>query len=174
MLHLLYNFALLPLAQEAFDAPTDTPAPPPAPHRFSFSDLQKGLQDTNTGTANDRHFVYLLLTMVAMVIILAVLLQLRERRKAPAALNSPSKLARELSRKIRFPFGTRLLLKWVAGNTRLPLATLLISARTFDVAIDAWVRRPTFNVIRRWGYGRLQLLRCTLFEPVAANSELRP
>jgi hypothetical protein len=173
MLHLFYKIALLPLAQEAFDAPPDNSPPPPPPHRFSFSDLQKSLHDTNTGTAKDQHFLYLLLTMVAMVIILAVLLQLRERRKTPPALNSPSKLGRELSRRIRFPFGTRFLLKWVARNTRLPLATLLISVRTFDSATDAWVRRPTFNVIRRWGYARLRILRSALFEPIPAGSEIR-
>ena len=97
MLHLLNNL-LLPLAQATFDD-LDAPTPPPAPahRRLSFGDLQKGLQSSNEGTPNDRHFLYILLTMVALIAVLAFILQLRERTKNAGPLNSPFRLGRELS-----------------------------------------------------------------------------
>ena len=166
MLNLLYQF-VLPIAQVAFDDP-DTPAPPPPPpasHRLSFSGFQKGLQDTNVGTAHDRHFELILLGMVAIIACIALILHLRQRQKAAGPLDSVSRLARELSRDIRFPFASRFFLGWVARSSGLPIAALLLSARTFDKAVDAWSDQHTFSLLRRWGHARLQLLKPNLFEP---------
>ncbi len=170
MLNVLNNI-LLPLAQAAFDD-MDAPTPPPAPvhRRLSFGDLQKGLQSSNEGTPNDRHFLYILLTMVALIAVLAFILQLRERTKNAGPANSPFRLGRELSRRIRFPFATRLLLGWTARSAQLPAATLLISLRAFDEAITAWARQPTFTVLRRWGLKRLKLPRPLLFDPAEAKT----
>jgi hypothetical protein len=177
MLQLL-NTLLLPLADfddfDRFDPSAPSP-PPPAPvhRRFSFGDLQKGLQSTNEGTASDRHFLYLLLTMVALIVLLAIILQLRERKKTAGPPNSPFRLRRELARKVRFPFGTRLLLTWAARSAQLPAATLMISLRAFDETVTAWSRQPTFSVIRRWGFKRLKMLRPILFDlqPVVSGAD---
>ncbi|MGN6367945.1 MAG: hypothetical protein ACTHN5_06755 [Phycisphaerae bacterium] len=171
MLH-QFNTLLFSLGQVDFDDFGSRKPPPAPPHRLSFGDLQKGLQSTNEGTPGDRRSLYILLTMVALIAVLAFILQLRERKKNAGPLNSPFRLGCELSRKIRFPFGTRLLLAWAARSAELPMATLLISLRAFDDTITNWSRQPTFTVIRRWGYKRLKLLRPQLFEaaPVAGTA----
>jgi len=162
MMHLLYNLASLTTVLAQVDD-ADAPAGPP-PHHMSFSDLQKGLQVSNNGDPHDRPFQMILLVLIAVIAVIALILHLRQRKKTAGPANSTSRLARELARKIPFPFGTRLLLGWVARTCNIPMATLMLSARTFDHAVETWSAHHTFALIRHWGRGRLALLRPILFD----------
>jgi hypothetical protein len=167
MIPVLYKLTIL--AQAAFDDPSEgapAPAAPAAPvHRLSFSDLQKRLDVSNHGDPNDRPFQLALLAMVGVIVVIALILQLRQRRKDAGPLNSPYRLGRELSRKVPFPFGTRLLLAWVARTAGVPMATLLLSTRAFDNALETWSKDATFGLVRQWGHARLKLLKPILFDP---------
>ncbi len=140
------------------------PPPPPAHHPLSFTDLQQGLRSANQGNPHDRSTQTALIGMVAVVVLIGVILHLRQRHKQAGAPNSTKRLAWELSRRITFPFGSRILLVWVARTAKVPMATLLVSARAFDAAIVTWAGRPLFGPLRRWGQGRLMQLKPVLFE----------
>jgi hypothetical protein len=132
--------------------------------QISFSDLQKGMRDQLSGNNNDASHTYIWWAIVAGVVLLAILLQVRQRKKSGEAPSSPSALYREISRGVPFPFGTRLLLQWVARSVRVPAATLLISDRAFQQSVEQWSQQPTFALIRQWGTPRLHHLHEMLFE----------
>jgi hypothetical protein len=151
---------------DPFDDPNAS-SPPPTPaiptHSFSFSDLQQGLRTANHGDPHDRTAQITLMCMVATVAVIALVLHLRQRRKEAAPLNSSLRLAWELARQVRFPWGSRLVLLWVARSAKMPLASLLISGHAFDAALEVWFHRPTFGPLRKWGMTRLAQLRPVLF-----------
>jgi predicted membrane-bound mannosyltransferase len=155
------------LAQEQplDDAPTPSAAPAaPAAHSFSFSDLQQGLRTASHSDPHDHTAQVALLVMVSCVAVVAMILHLRQRRKEAGPLNSSARLAWELAKQIRFPLGSRIALAWVALSAKIPMATLLVSTRAFDDALDTWFHRPTFGPLRRWGMSRLSRLRPLLFD----------
>ncbi len=162
--HLLVRFTILPLAQASpWDEPAAPPPPPkPTAHPMSFSDLQEGMRAYNAGET-DNSMRNGLLIMIAAVAVLALLLHLRQRHKSAGPPDSISHLGWELSRQLRFPMGTKLLLWWVARSSRTPIASLMLSSALFDKAVAAWAAQPTFGVARQWGRGRLNLLRPALF-----------
>lgn len=141
------------------------PAPAPAPHRLSFSDLQQGLHDYDTGKTNDNAFRNGVLVLLAIIAVITLVIHFRQRHKDAGPPDSLRRLSRELSRLVRFPLGTRMLLFWVARSTHTPLASLLLSGGLFDKCLEEWSHRPTFSVARRWGKSRLDRLRPALFEP---------
>jgi hypothetical protein len=145
------------------DAPAPAKPAAPAPHPLTFSDLQQGLRTANHGDPHDRTAQVALLSMVAGVAVVALILHLRQRRKEAGPMNSSRRLAWELSKQVRFPFGARMVLWWVAMSAKIPMATLLISGHAFDGALEAWFHRPTFGPLRRWGMARLERLRPLLF-----------
>jgi hypothetical protein len=149
---------------QAFDdAPEPAKPASPVAHSFSFSDLQQGLRTANHGDPHDRSWQMGLLVMVAAVAVVAMILHLRQRRKEAGPLNSTRRLAWELAKQVRFPFGARMVLWWIAMSARMPMATLLISGHAFDGALEAWFHRPTFGPLRRWGMSRMERLRPMLF-----------
>jgi hypothetical protein len=141
-------------------------APPAAtqPHRLSFSDLKQGLHDYDTGKTNDDGFRNGILSLLAVIALVALFIHFRQRHKTPTPPDSLRKLGRELGRLVRFPLGSRLFLHWVARSTQTPFAALLLSAGLFDKCVAQWSRTPTFAAARRWGNSRLQRLRPVLFE----------
>ena len=161
-----YLKACLTLAQAApWDDPPEAPTTEAAP-RMDFSDLQKALHAANTGET-DKTFRNGLFIMVGAVALLGLILHLREKHKHAGPPDSKGRLGWELSRLMPFPFGTRMLLWWVARSTATPLAALMISSQLFDHAVAEWERQPTFTLARRWGKVRLEALKTVLFIGVA-------
>ena len=154
---------LLPLAQEDYGQETPPPPPPAQPHRMSFSDLRQSMHDYNTGKVNDNGYRNGALGLAAVIALIFLIIHWRQQRKNALPPDSIHRLGRELSRLIRFPVGTRLLLKWVAHSTCTPFASLLLSAGLFDKCITQWAQHSTFSVARHWGRGRLEKLRPILF-----------
>lgn len=143
------------------DPPAQTPPEAPAP-KMNFGDLQKALHNVNTGET-DQSFRNGAIVIIGAVVLLAVVLHYRQRRKTAGPPDSMPGLARELARCVSFPFGTRVLLWWVARSTATPMATLLISSTLFERSVGAWSVIPTFALARRWGKGRLERLKSVLF-----------
>jgi hypothetical protein len=143
------------------DAPP--PAPPPQP-RMSFSDLQQGLRDVHSGKVDDSTFRNGILVLLAILGLVVLIMHFRQRHESPTQpSDSLRRLGRELGRKVQFPFGTRLLLKWVALTTATPYPALLLSSEMFDKCVRQWSRDPTFTAVRNWGRVRLLRLRPVLF-----------
>ena len=136
----------------------------PANKPISFPDFQQGLRAYNNGETNNNYFRYGLIAMVLVMILAAVLLNIRQRKKDGQAPDSTRKLARELCRRIPFPFGARLLLSSVAKSAGVPTVNLLLSAAAFDRAVAEWSEKSTFTLVRRWGSRRLIQLRPILFD----------
>ncbi len=153
---LIQKFAELPPWE---DPPEPVKTPPKSP--LSFSDLQEGLRSANNG--DDSSLRNGLLIIMGLIIILAIVLHYRQRRKTAGPPDSTGKLGWELSRLIKFPFGTRMLLWWVARTTQTPFAALLISRSLFDNCVQQWSLQPTFSLARRWGKARLESLKPVLF-----------
>jgi hypothetical protein len=154
----------LPLAQ--FNPYEDAPAPsePPPQRPMSFSDLQRGLRDVHSGKVDDSTFRNGILVLLALLALVVLIIHFRQRHETPAAPpDSLRKLGRELGRVVRFPFGSRLFLKWVAFSTAAPYPALLLSSDLFDQSVAQWSRYPTFAAARSWGRSRLQRLRPVLF-----------
>ncbi len=136
----------------------------PEHHAMSFSDVfQTGMSKFNNGQT-DNTLRNGLLIMIGLVAIIGLALHLRQRFKHKPELNSPAHLGRELCRVIPFPFGTRVLLWWVARCTHVHLATLLLSAQAFETSVTTWSSHGTFSPLRRWGASRLEKLKQLLFE----------
>jgi hypothetical protein len=150
----------------------DAPAPQPAPtprRPMSFSDLQQGLRSYQSGEASDPAFRNGILILIACVAVLALIIHLRQRTKTAGPPDSLRRLGLELGRLVQFPFGTRVMLWWVARSARVPFASLLLSSALFDKSVAAWAAAPTFGMVRQWGRGRLARLRPMLFgEPATA------
>ncbi len=144
-----------------YDGSPDAPRTP-AQHEMSFSDFQNGMKQWNDGGTSNT-FRNGLIVMVAIVAIVAIILNIRQRLKHRPELNSAAALSRELCRVIPFPLGSRLLLWWVARSTEVPLATLLLSSQAFDNSLSIWCGHSTFHPIRKWGAGRLNKLKPLLF-----------
>lgn len=168
----LWMYPSMTVVAQAAAHPLADDAPPPSSgaghHAMSFSDLQQGLRTQLDGDHNESHYRNLLLAIMVVVVLVAILLHLRQRRKTGGPPNRPFALARELSRAVSFPFGSRLLLWWVARAGKTPLAALLLSEELFEKNVSDWGRQPTFGLIRQWGSGRLARLRCVLFEASAS------
>lgn len=149
-------------------SPYDEPpvaAPAPAPRRpMSFSDLQQGFRSYQSGETSDPAFRNGILILIACVAVLALVIHLRQRTKNAGPPDSLGRLGLELGRLVRFPFGSRVMLWWVARSVRVPFASLLLSSALFDRSVSAWAAAPTFGVVRQWGRGRLERLRGVLFE----------
>jgi hypothetical protein len=159
-----------PGQEDPWDSGAAPQAPPrPARHQMSFSDLQQSLRDVNSGKGGDNSFRNNVLVLLALVGMIVLIVHLYRRHKRAAPPDNIHRLGRELGRLVRFPPGTRLLLKWVARSTRTPFASLLLSAPLFDRCIQDWARQPTFSVARQWGRGRLERLRPVLFDEPAAG-----
>ncbi len=152
------------LAQRApwEDAPTPKPVAP-SPPRMNFSDLQKGLQQWQDGTLDGRMRNGLLI-VAAVVVLAAVIMNIRQKWKTRVTEDSEKRLARELAKVIPFPLGSRTMLRWVARSTHVSLPALLLSSQLFDTTVNAWAEEPTFVVVRKWGYGRLEKLRDVIFD----------
>lgn len=164
----LFKMATLLAQYHPWDEP---PAPEPAPkprRSMSFSDLQQGLRSYQSGESNDNAFRNGILLLMAAVALLALVIHLRQRNKAAGPPDSLGRLGLELGRLVPFPFGSRLVLWWVARTCGVPFASLLLSAALFDRSVAAWAAVPTFGVARHWGLGRLQALRAVLFSPAPA------
>lgn len=143
------------------DAP---PVAPKAPVNGGGGiDLSKGFQQVYGGTVSENTFRNGMLVVVGVVIIVALVMHLRERRKQHKVVDSQFRLGWELCRLVPFPFGSRIMLWWVARSTRTPVATLLISARAFEQSINQWANQPTFALLRQWGRTRLMRLQPILF-----------
>ncbi|MEI8197835.1 MAG: hypothetical protein WCI73_18220, partial [Phycisphaerae bacterium] len=104
-----------------------------------------------------------MLVVIGFLLIVVLISHLRQRRAQPKALDSQFRLGWELCRLVPFPVGSRLMLWWVARSTKTPMATLLISAQAFEVAVRQWGQEPTFAPLRQWGRTRLQRLEPILF-----------
>lgn len=129
---------------------------------MTFSDLQQGLRQYQSGEG-DNSLAHGLLIIVASVAVLALVLHLRQRMKTMGPPDSDRKLARELSRAVGFPMFSRLALWWVSRTTGTPMAAMIVCEHLFDVNVAAWAGRPTFSLARGWGKSRLDQLRSKLF-----------
>ena len=138
-------------------------APRPPQSHGTAIDLSKGFQQVYGGAVSENTFRNGMLVVVALMAIVALVLHLRQRRGQQKALESQFQLGWELCRLVPFPFGSRLMLWWVAKSTQTPIATLLISAQAFESATQKWVQEPTFTPLRKWGRMRLQRLQPILF-----------
>lgn len=132
------------------------------PGGMKFSDLQNGFRQWASGATDERYRNGLLLVMGTIgVVVLAIYLRQRARQKK--SVDSERRLGLELGRVVPFPWGTRMLLYWVARRSGTPFVTLLISAERFRKAVKEWAGEPTFAMFRRWGAGRLGRLEGVLF-----------
>ena len=151
-----------------YDGSADTP-PPPAQRPMSFSDFQNGMKQWNDGVT-DNTFRNGLLVVVAIVVLISLAVHLRQRMTHRPELTSPKRLGWELARVVPFPFGTRLLLYWVACSTRMPMAALLLSAPAFEASVKTWASHGTFAPLRHWGAGQMGKLKAVLFEHAGSAS----
>ena len=157
----------LPLAQlDMMEDPTQPIARPTQrqPERpMSFSDLQGAMHDYGTGKNRDNTFRNGSLIILGVIAVVVLLIHLRQKQKNAEPPDSVGKLGRELGRLVRFPIGTKALLKWVAASSKVPFASLLMSSALFDRCVKEWSRGHTFGIVRAWGKGRLEKLRPVLF-----------
>jgi hypothetical protein len=170
----LFKFATILAQYSPYDEP---PAPQPAPpprRAMSFSDLQQGLRSYQSGETDDTAFRNGILILIACVAVLALIVHLRQRTKNAGPPDSLGRLGLELGRLVRFPFGSRVMLWWVARATQVPFASLLLSSSLFDKCISAWAAMPTFVVVRQWGRARLERLRPILFDDPALADPAAP
>lgn len=142
-------------------APWDDLTEKPAPARPQIN-LQEGFRQWNEGQT-DTTMRDGLLALVAIVAAVALIIHLVQRYRARQTPDSEARLGLELAKLVPFPFGTRVLLWWVARTTGRPFATLLISPQAYQQAVTAWADAPTFGPLRRWGRARLQRLEAILF-----------
>ena len=160
--------SFLPLAQmDVMDDPTQpivrqTQRQPERP--MTFSDLQGAMKDYSEGKHQDNTFRNGSLIILGVIAIVALLIHLRQKQKNAEPPDSVGKLGRELARLVRFPLGTKALLKWVAASSKVPFASLLLSSALFDRCVKEWSHGHTFALVRAWGKGRLEKLRPVLFE----------
>jgi len=145
------------------DPPAKAPAAP-ANHPMTLQDFKNGINQWNTGQT-DNTVRNGLLTIVGLVIIALLIMHLRQRWRARQTPDSEQRLARELARLVPFPFGSHLLLRWVAHSSGVHLAALLISSHAFTTSVEVWASKPTFAMVRRWGKSRLDRLQPQLFNP---------
>ena len=96
------------------DAPA-SPAPKP-PRPMSFSDLQEGMRAYNAGESQGSSVRTGILILIAFIAVLALVLHLWQRRKTGAPPDSLGRVGWDLGRLVPFPWGTRLLLWWVARS----------------------------------------------------------
>jgi hypothetical protein len=159
----ILQFKPLPLAQgyPYEDRPPADDKPPARP--MTFSDLQQGLRDVHSGKVDNSAFRNGVLILLTCLALFALFVHFRRRRIEPAPPDSLARLGRELGRKVRFPLGSKFLLKWVARATRTPYPALLISSALFDKSVARWLNEPAFGAARQWGYNRLMRLRPVLF-----------
>ncbi len=129
------------------------------------------MHKVNTGQTNDNTFRNGILVLLAVVALIVLVLNWRQRRKTAGPPDNIGRLGRQLGRLVRFPFGSRLVLKWVAHSTQTPFASLLLSSALFDKSVESWVSQPTFAALRHWGKDRLVLLRANLFDPPALPAQ---
>lgn len=127
-------------------------------------DLSKGFQQVYGGSVTENTFRNGMLVVIGIVTIMALVAHCRQRRVQRKVLESQSRLGWELCRMVPFPFGSRLMLWWVARSTHTPVATLLISVQAFEAAVLKWGQEPTFTPLRQWGRARLRQLQPILFE----------
>jgi hypothetical protein len=163
----LLHFRPLLLAQyNPYDDAPPPPPPPPVQRPMSFSDLKQGLRDVHNGNVDNSFFRNSSLSLLAVLALIVLLLHLRQRHQNTISTvpNNLRRLSRELGRFVPFPWGTKLILKWVARSTGAPYPALLLSSELFDQSINAWSRQPTFALARGWGKARLERLRSVLFE----------
>ena len=168
-MHPLMLRLVLPLAQAIpWDDAAEAPSAPQtaSSRRMSFSDLQQGLRNYSSSTDNSFRNGILILMAVIAAIVLAI--HLYQRRKNVGTVDSLGRLGWELGGLVRFPFGSRLMLWWVARSTDVPFASLLLSSALFDQCVSQWAARPTMTVARHWGRTRLASLRPGLFQEQTA------
>jgi hypothetical protein len=166
---------ILPLAQTDYmEDPMQPPPAAPAPRQparpMNFSDLQGAMRDYSDGKHQDNTFRNGSLIIMGVIAIVALLIHLRQKQKNAEPPDSVGKLGRELGRLVRFPLGTKALLKWVAASRKVPFASLLLSSALFDRCVKEWSCEHTFAVFRAWGKSRLDKLRPVLFETGAGTS----
>ncbi len=153
------------LAQRApwEDPPAPTQAPAPVTPKLDFTDLQRGIRQWHDGTL-DSNVRNGFLTVAAIIILLALIINLRGKWKTHQSAETEAKLTRELCKVIPFPLGSKLLLRWVAHSSQISFPALLLSSQLFDHTVDAWAQAPTLSLIRRWGHSRLMHLREVIFD----------
>jgi len=126
----------MPLAQmEMPDDPTQPmqAAPQRAPQKpMTFSDLQGAMRDYSEGKHQDNTFRNGSLIILGVIAVVALLIHFRQKQKNAEPPDSLGKLGRELGRLVRFPLGTKMLLRWVAASSKVPFASLLLSSALFD------------------------------------------
>jgi hypothetical protein len=171
---LLMDRMFLIVAQIASPLSSENEAAKPAApvnRQMNFSDLQKGLKAQLEGETDQSHYTKLVIGVVLVIVAVAIVVHWRQRRKSGGPPTSDSSLFRELSRGIKFPLGTKLILWWVARTARVPAAVLLISREIFEKSVADWGRRPTFGPLRQWGMVRLDAIRELLFAPPGPVAE---
>ncbi len=139
----------------------------PVSHRPNFSDLQQGFQRVNNGELNDNTVRNGILILMAVVGVVALVIHLKQRRESAQPPDSLRSLSWSMSRLVRFPMGSRMVLWWVARSNKLPVAALMLSSVLFDKSVASWSGQATFSAARRWGKGRLIRLRRVLFDAPA-------
>src|SRR3954469_4354730 len=101
----------MPLAQSSPWDDTPAPSAPATPPRpMSFSDLQHSMHAVQTGEIKDNGFRKGTPSLLAVIARSALILHLRQRHKTAGPPDSLTTLSWELSRQIRFPWGTRFML----------------------------------------------------------------
>lgn len=151
------------LAQDTPPWEEPVKAAPKVPVNHNAIDLSRGFNQIYNGEVSESTFRNGMLAVVGVIVVLAIIIHYRDKRKQAKVLDSQFKLGWELCKLVPFPFGSRVILWWVARSSKLPVATLLISSKAFDRAVNEWSSQPTFSLLRQWGKSRLLRLQPILF-----------
>jgi len=161
---MLHSFPTILAQVMNFDDNAPRPAENAAPRGMTSRDFFQGMHQAFHNGPTDNSFQKGVLVAVAIVAIIALIAHLRQRWQSREPPHSTLRLARELTRGLKFSFLGKLLLWWVGYSTSSGFIPLLLSGPLFDRSIQQWAQIPTLAPLRRWGYRRLLRLRPLLFE----------
>jgi hypothetical protein len=156
---------LLPPAIPTWDE-SETPKAAPAPksNPLNFSDLQQGMRNWRTEEPNNAMRNWLLIGVASLaLLVLAVQIHQRWQNRRKGLVDSEWALYRELTRGIALPWGSTLVLWWLARCGGVTMSALLLSPSLYRNTRAKWSHIPTFSLVRRLALSRVEGVERLLF-----------
>ncbi|HWL94467.1 MAG TPA: hypothetical protein VNT79_13140 [Phycisphaerae bacterium] len=137
-----------------------------------FRALRGGFTDKPTDPADIKSLVFMIVVPIGLVLILALLLHVRARKKLGGASTAhPMRLFNALLKKMGMPFADRFVLRALARSSKLPHpAILLFERELFDRHTQRWLGALTPRALNTYVSMRLTLISETAFSPAPSEA----
>jgi len=150
---------MIPPTPPGWDDADPTPPPPVKQAPMTLQDFQQGMRNWRSEEPNNSLRNWLLVGVAGLaLLVLAVQLQQRWQNRKKGAVDSERALFKELTRGMKLPLGSGLLLWWLGHSSKVSKAALIISPELFRQAVEKWSHLPTFSLARRMMLGRVARL----------------